>query len=479
MRNISLGVLLAAVTAAPVAAQESARNPQVAAAMTRYVSGRYNPPECDALDETKHFKVSSGRTYLKTSIEGSIAEQRDRQLRDAHRVITEAIVENDQGESPSAWYFLGRVYLHQGDLAGADTALTRAETLAPDCAEEIGTLRRVAFVALVNPGIDSMKAGNNDAALALFREAAEVYPAAPEPVFYQATLLYNIGQIDSALPLFARTLELAGDDTSKAEIAGQARFNYGYALLQRNRAPEAVPVLEAYVQAHPEDVDGKKLLVNAYRATNQAEKAGPLEQELLATAAVDSGAVSGGDLFAIGVTRFQAKQYAEAAEAFETVLSTEPYNRDALFNLANAYLALDSAGKLVETASRLAALDPMNERALQLLGEGYRMSKKQDSLIKVVERLTPMPFSVENTTLQTTADGATLTAVAEGRAATTLSGAAVKPAPVTLVFEFLNAEGQPVATQEVPVPELAADASHNISVQATGPGIVAWRYTRK
>src|SRR5690606_22113348 len=110
--------------------------------------------------------------------------------------------------------------------------------------------------------------------------------------------------------------------------------------------------------------------------------------------------------------------------------------------------------KLIETATRLVAIDPMNERALQLLGEGYRMGKKQSELIKTVERITPMPFTVENTTLQNNAEGAVITATATGREAMTLQGNPVAPAPVTLAFEFLDAQGNAVATQEVTVPAL-------------------------
>ncbi len=479
MKNIGLGVLLAAVVAAPAAAQDTARNAQVVTAMNSYAGGRYVAPECNKLDDTGHFKVSSGRTYLKTAIEkGNVAENRERMLDDAHRVITEAITQNGRDQSASAWYFLGRVYLHRGDLAGADSALTRAEQLAPECVDEIDTLRRVAFVALVNPGIDSMKAERSEAAMSLFRQAATIYPRAPEPVYYQATLLYNTGKVDSAIPLFEQAIERAGDDSAKAQIVNQARFYYGYALLQQNRAQDAVPVLEAYVQANPDDLDGKKLLVNAYRATGQAEKAAPLEQQIVEQGAA-TGEVSGGDLFSIGVARFQEKKYAEAADAFNRVLAEEPYNRDALFNLANAYLALPDTTKLVETAKRLVEIDPMNERALQLLGEGYRMGKQQQLLLPVVQRLMALPVSIDNVAMQTTAEGATFSAVATGRKATNERGTAIAPAPVTLVVEFLDAQGGAVSAREGTVPALQAGQTHEISVQGSGAGIAAWRYRRK
>lgn len=479
MKNIGLGLVLAAGFAVPAAAQDTALNPRVATALETYAGGKYVRPECEALDDTGHFKVSSGRTYLQTAIEkGQVAENRDRQLRDAVRVITEAIVQNDRGESPSAWYFLGRAYLHRGDVAGADTALSRAERLAPQCAEEIGILRRVAFAPVINAGIDSMKAERHDAALRLFREAGSIFPSAPEPLYYQATLLYNAGKVDSAIPLFKATLERAGSDTARQQMMNQARFYYGYALLQQKRPQEALPVLEAYAQQNPDDTDGKKLLVNAYRTTGQPEKAAAIERELVQQAG-ETGALDQSDLFAIGVARFQEKNYDEAADAFSKVLEQEPNNRDALFNLANTRLVQADAAGLVSAAKRLVALDPMNERALQLLGEGYRLSKQQDSLIKVVERLAPMPVSIDVQSLSATDQGAKWVANAVGRSAQSVSGRPVPPSPVAITVEFLNGEGAVVATQDVDVPAIPAGESRTIEASATGSGITAWRYKRK
>ncbi len=72
------------------------------------------------------FKVSSGKTYLKSALESSIPDARNRMLRDGVRVITESISGGQSGSS-AAWYWLGRNYLQQGDLVGADSAFTKVE----------------------------------------------------------------------------------------------------------------------------------------------------------------------------------------------------------------------------------------------------------------------------------------------------------------------------------------------------------------
>ena len=55
--------------------------------------------------------------------------------RQREKVLLEAMQQNGQGNNAAAWYYLGRIYLQRGDLYGADSALTRAEKLAPNCCQ--------------------------------------------------------------------------------------------------------------------------------------------------------------------------------------------------------------------------------------------------------------------------------------------------------------------------------------------------------
>jgi len=80
---------------------------------------------------------------------------------------------------------------------------------------------------------------------------------------------------------------------------------------------------------------------------------------------------------------------------------------------------------------------------------------------------------------QPTADGATLSGTAQGRAAKGPRGAPIKPAPVAAVFEFLDANGAVVTSVEATLPALDPGISNPVNVTATGPGITNWRYRRK
>jgi hypothetical protein len=180
------------------------------------------------------------------------------------------------------------------------------------------------------------------------------------------------------------------------------------------------------------------------------------------------------------VELYNAKKYDEAAKAFEQIVATEPYNRDALYGLANSYLGLKNGPKLVEVSTRLAAIEPLNDVVLRMLATGQRMAKKETAANKTAMQVLSMPVTVTVKQFAPTAAGASISGTATGRDVEA-AGAAKPPAPVptSLVFEFLDAKGTALANQEVQVPALKAGESQPIEAKAEAAGIVAWRYKRK
>ncbi|HEU4699779.1 MAG TPA: tetratricopeptide repeat protein [Gemmatimonadales bacterium] len=485
MIKIGVGAALVLATAGTAWAQEPAAQgqptlaQQVAQQTANASGGKLRAPECSA-DNGLHFKVKSGKTYLNTAF-GVDEARRQHILENAQRVITEAITQNGQDKSAGAWYYLGWADLALGDVAGADSSLTRAEALAPDCKADIAKLRMLPYAPLFNQGINFSKAGQTDSAMAYFRRAASVNPSAPEAPYSLAGIYLKQQQPDSAIVYFQKAIA-AATTPDRANMRNEARYNLAVTLVQQKRDKEAVPVLQAYLQEKPNDVDARKALAVAFRGAGMADSAKAIEAQLLnastgaSAGGAGGGALGSGDVFAIGVQRYQEKNYAEAAKAFSTVVQQEPFNRDALYNLANAYYAMKDAPNLTKTAERLVAIDPMNEDVLKLQAAGYQMAKNQTLQMKVAERLFSLPTSIKVESFQPTASGATLTATATGRKAQTLSGAAVKPEAGEVEFEFLDKTGNVVNTQKVEVPALTPGQSQPLTVTAQGAGIVAWRY---
>jgi tetratricopeptide (TPR) repeat protein len=480
--QIASAIILLSLGATAVDAQQPALNDRVAKSMPT----QYQAANCGI--KPNHFKVGSAAGYLKSAIETDVPESKVRILGQGQKVVLEAIQQNGQEKNPAAWYYLGRIYLMQGDLYHGDSALTKAEQLAPACAKEIAGYRRNAWVALVKAGNKFEEDKNTDSALALYRQAGAIYRGSPITFYQMASILNEKGQADSATYYFGRAVAAAAGSTDTADIKYRDRsaFNQAALLLNAKKYDQAAVVFEQYLKWVPGDTEAKRGLAAAYRGLGKTEQARVLEKELVAAggpgapgAGASPGAAAAQDLMTAGVNAYNDKKYADAAAAFEKLLAAEPYNRDALSNLSNTYLAMKAGPKLASTASRLVAIEPLSETALKLQGEGYKQSSKVDAAVKTAEQVLALPADVKVSDFTTTGTGATLTLSATGRAAQTPSGKPITPSAMPIVVEFLNPTGGVVASQETQIPPLASGASQEVKVAAQGGGIAAWRYRRK
>lgn len=470
-RIVSTAVLFLSLSGVPLVAQ-TVVNDRVVKGMP----SRYTPPTCGL--KAGHFKVQSGATYLKTGIETEVPGNRVRALENGEKVLLEAVEQNKQEKNPALWFYLGRIYLQQGDLVGADTALARAEALSPGCKKDISDVRYLGWVPLVNAGITFTKEEKNDSALALYRLANSIYRDKPLAFLNAGVIFANANQADSATFYFQKASEVA-EQTNAVEDRNLATRNWGALLQRAGRHKDAVPVLEKYVGWVPGDVDVKRALASSYRAVGQTDKAVAIEKEVGPgpQAAGPSGSAAGADMSA-AIALYNEKKYAEAAAAFEKVLATEPNNRDALYGLSNAYIGLKSP-KLADAAARLTAIEPMNDDAVRMLANGQRLAKKEALANKTAVMLIGMPTTVKVTQFAPTATAATVTGTATGREAENAKGKPVAPKPFTLIFEFLDPKGAVVANHEVQVPALKPGESQPVEAKAEGSGIAAWRYKQK
>jgi tetratricopeptide (TPR) repeat protein len=487
--TIASAYVALAVGVLPAAAQQQQQ--VLSDRVAKSMPSRYQAPECGL--KSSHFKVSSGASYLKSGIENSVAENQKRSYESGQKVLVEAMEQNGQDKNPAAWYYLGRIYLQQGDIIGADTALAHATQLAPACEKEISAYRQNAWVALIKGGNTFEEQKNLDSALVLYRQAGMILHTSAIP-YYQAANVFNTkNQPDSAAAYFGKAVAAAANatDTTEVNIRNRSAFNRGALLLNSQKYPEAIKAFEQYLQWVPNDNEAKRGLAGAYRGAGDVAKAQALEQQVVAAGgAPAAGGAAGGaagpgagtgsqDLMNIGVNFYNEKKFADAATAFEKVVQAEPYNRDALFNLTNTYLALKDGPKLLATARKLAELEPMNENVLKLVGEGYKQSNKVNDAVSTAEKVLALPIDVKVTEFAPTASGATLTATATGRAAQTAAGKPIAPKPITLTFEFLNASGGVVGSQDVQVPALKAGATQDLKATGQGQGIAGYRYKQK
>jgi tetratricopeptide (TPR) repeat protein len=471
------------------AQQPSGQQTLVSDRVAKSVPAKYEPAQCNI--KPNHFKVGSGAGYVKAALETDVPDNKKRILGQSEKVLLEAIQQNGQDKNPAAWYYLGRTYLQEGKLYPADTAFTKAQQLAPDCAKDISVYRRNAWVALINAGSKFEEDKNTDSAYALYQQANAIYRGSPVGFYRTASILNDRKQFDSAAYYFGQAVAVSANstDTTDQKYRNNSEFSQGVLLLNAKKYDQAAQAFEQYLKWVPNDPQAKRGLAQAYRGQGKTAQAQALDKEVVASGGASAGASVGGggggggggtaDLMSAGINLFQDKKYAEAADAFEKVVQAEPYNRDALSSLANTYLALHNGPKLLSTAQRLAAIEPMSESALKLLGEGYKQTSKVDDALKTAEQVLALPANVKASDFTPSGSGASLTLTATGRAAQTASGKPIPPVAVPITVEFLNASGQPVASQDTQIPAVPNGSSQDVKVEGKGAGITAWRYKRK
>lgn len=467
--------------AAPLHAQTE-YNTRVALALRP--QGRYQAPLCPL--KGGDFHSASAGTYLKTASEGftdDITNQRSQidskkytdGLSRVEKAATDALAINQQ--NGAAWYYLGRAQLQLGDLRGADSSFTRLEKISPDCAEEIKALRQKAWVVLVSPSTEFMRTGQLDSAIAILRAANVIARYYPQGYYNLAGSFANMKpqpMVDSAIFYFKLAQEKAGTDPQFASTLKNATYNMAYLYSQAGDNANAIVEYRRYLTIDSTDKDVKSALASALRATGNTAEAARIEGEL-----VSSGSMSTNELARAGVTAFNEKNYPAAADAFQKILVTDPVNHDALYNLANTYLAMKDGKQLITTAQKLLDIDPLGGSNVRLLANGYQIVADTNKQVEVVMRLLAMPVEISIDSFFVRKDGAKLTMTATGKAAQNASGKTIPAVPVTLVVEFTNAQGAVVATQEAAIPVLAPDARQTVNVSVTGAGITAWRYHTK
>jgi tetratricopeptide (TPR) repeat protein len=494
-------------------------------------SSNWVAPRCDL--KPGHYLVNSGLLYLQSATKTKFDEQRQKDLRDANRVLNQALTSNAQEKNPAAWYYLGRYYLLTNDAAGADTAFTRAEALKPDCKNDIETWRQTVWIPTLNAGIAAWQANNTDSAIKAFRAAAAINQSDPRGYKYLASLLFQAGQQDSAVYYFRRTAEVAAKDPKFAQDRKDALYNVGriqqaMARAAQDSASKAKPdsisprwnetlaTYRQYLELYPNDAEilasagsvmmqlGKRDSAFAvykqiiargdsvgamplFRAGVEIYQSAPTEPDTAAAGSSCRSAARANRLTPArvkvrcdSVTTRLARDYQTSAreayrlsaQAFEAGARLNPHYRDGLFNLVNSYLVLNDSAGMLPTAQRLVSIDPMNRQSLRLLAFAHQRMGHVDSTVQYLRLAdSTLVADVSITQFEPDSAGAQLKGMVQNLRSTPTP-------PMKLVFDFLTAKGDVVTSQTVEVPAVAPEQGHVFEIKGTGAGIAAWRYKK-
>jgi tetratricopeptide (TPR) repeat protein len=486
-RNASavVGALLIGMVAWPAAAQQS-------------------PQQC-RLSYRSNFRLNGAQQYLTRVQTTSFEDDKRRYINDAHRVLSEAAAQDRNADPLTLWFFFGQVHAYRRDLVGADSAFRRAEAVADaDCRREIGRRRRNEYVPLQNAAVEMIQAGNQDSALALFRQGLVIYRDDPGAYINMAGIFSQRNANDSAVHYY-RLAARTGDDPRHNDLRKTALINAARTLHRVQRYPDAEGIYREYVGRYPNDMEARTNLAGVLTAQGKHGEAAEIYNQLLANAdSIDSFA-----LFETGVALFrQAQQdstqrqrkYELAAQAFEAGLRKNPYYRDAIYNLANTYVAANDTARALPAARRLVAVDPMNRSALRLLAAGYQRAlvgaRVQDSLLRsrrdtTANRFRRIAMAYQDSTVRALQHHDSLAwefsvLRFDARDSTASIRGAIQnlqdreQGGFRLTIEFVNAAGEALAREVVEVPNLSAQgqpgSAYDFNLSVSAAGILAYRY---
>jgi len=468
--------------------------------------------KCD-INVSSPFQVSSARMYLGKAGSGKPDEQR-KHARNAVQVLTDHPERiNNQvgrnfvlGQTLVWWATQGRVAatVRRGEIgyatsadatidlgAAIDTAFSAVESAKPECRVETEKWRQQLWVPAINAAAKFINDDQLDSAEFYLRRANIVWSGSPLPTYYSAILAQRRNDPNAAAASFTRAAEqitpdVLARDTTLRKIREQSMYNAALLRVEvadrlqgdekSAKQKEAAAALQAYISAYPNSPNvgtARTALARVLGRAGDTAAAVGIFSDMVA----DPAKYNDMQLFEAGTAAFTAKRYDDAIKLFEAGLQKNSSYRDALYNLANTYMAAGRYDRMLDVTKRLVAVDPNNPDNWRLMAAAYQRQSNSvpaarkraltDSVLKYVAKSDSMPVRITKLRLQQSGDQHTLTGMIENR-----SGS---PRNYVLTFDFLDRSGNVVTSQETAV-SLPAKSTRDIRIEVNRAGIVAFRY---
>ena len=403
-----------------------------------------------------------------------------------------------------------------------DSLFKIVETKQPSCAYYTAYWRggQQAYLDLVNNSINALNADKLDSAQYYATQANKLYSGSPYGTMVLGNIASKQNKNDEAVKYWQEAATAAASDTSYRDVERQVLGNIGNVYLSQARDGKTPKAQQAEAAKKAAETYNKLLAIPGGKGQAVSNARQNLQSALLIAGDTTSATKSYAELIAnpsayeyqdllnAAVTASRANKYQDAAKLFEGVLQVNPYNRDALFNLAVTYLTLEQNDKVAPIVTRLVAVDPGNPQNYTLAARAYveiAKTRKGEAATKAVtdstmtwynkgallpvevtfSEMTPGEKSLElagnvldrrDKAAQAAAGSTTTT-----RSAAAKKAAAAKPAlapkAVTLKFEALDKNGAVLGTQSVTTDPLQPGKSAAFRVSIPAANALAYRYT--
>jgi predicted Zn-dependent protease len=406
-------------------------------------------------------------------------------------------------------------------VGGLDSAFKIVEAAKPLCTDNTAYYRggHKYYLDVANGAINSLNADKLDSAEYYATQANRLYPASPYGTMVLGSVASKRNDNAKAIQYWTMAAEVAGRDTTYRDVRRQMLANAGSVYLNNAQSASGAERIAAARKAA--DLYAQLIAVPLtkgsylYGGRQSYQTALLLAGDTAAFVKSYAGLIANPsayeyqDLLNSAVNAARSNKSADAAKLFEGTLAQNPYNRDALFNLAVTYLSLEQNEKVSPIATRLVAVDPGNPESYNLGARAYlslakaaQTAKKtalsaayNDSTLAWYTKGNKLPVEVTFTEVSPSEsriilggtvldrrdkmDGdAPVARPVKGKApAKPAAPKNVSPKAVTLKFEALDKTGAAIGSETVTTEPLTPGKSAKFTAKITAPNAVAYRYS--
>ena len=248
---LGAGVLVTALAGTDAAAQRGRNNPAAASSV-----------QCASGAQPSAATNAAQATFNRSLIPNLPAAQKNTFIQQAYDAAMAASAAD--ANNPWNYYLAGQAALKLGQVARADSLLSRTVTLCPELAAEVTPLK----AELTNSALEAARAAleerhDTTAAIQSLQLAAQLDSTNTDAPFFVAYLNVLRGNTAAAVPMLRRLLSgpapAPTDSVARPRrtFAVQALQGYGGQLLNNDQNQQAVDALRAVSMADPQNHDAK------------------------------------------------------------------------------------------------------------------------------------------------------------------------------------------------------------------------------
>ncbi|MFV1987292.1 MAG: tetratricopeptide repeat protein, partial [Gemmatimonadota bacterium] len=311
-------------------------------------------------------------------------------------------------------------------------------------------------------GIEQYSDGDLPAALESFGGANDFRPDLRS--YNNLALIHTEqGDMAAAIATYEDGLANASDGADADQIRSAVR-GLGDALVSEGRGAEAIEAYQTYLESYPEDVVVRISYALALSDADRGDEASEIFSSVLSR-----DDLSPQQWVEVGVGLYNSSDYEGSATAFGKARAANPFNKEAMENFVNASVQANRPGPVLALADTLVAWYPYDQTNYQLLASALAKADMDNRALEVIadQEAADVVFHF----VQMAGGGGGVYVV---RGSLETKGAT---GTLSIPFEFINANGDVVATETLSMPAPPSGSTENFELSVTsGVPIAGFRY---